>query len=100
MKQYADRKGRHLEFNVGDLVFLKIRPYRQRTLRRKRNEKLSPKYFWPYEILEKIGEVAYKLDLPANTAIHLVFHVSQLKKLFGDPTGIQPTIQCVNENFE
>ncbi|KAA0050061.1 Transposon Ty3-I Gag-Pol polyprotein [Cucumis melo var. makuwa] len=100
MKQYADHKRRNVEYQVGDLVFLKIRPYRQLTLRRKRNEKLSPKYFGPYKILERIGTVAYKLDLPANTALHPVFHVSQSKKLVGDHAGVHSTIQYINENTE
>ncbi|KAL0534210.1 hypothetical protein IC582_028498 [Cucumis melo] len=100
MKQYADKKRRHVEYDVGEWVFLKIRPYRQFSLRKKRNEKLSSKYFGPYEILEKVGTVAYKLDLPATTSIHPVFHVSQLKEFVGDQTEVQPTSQFVNENLE
>ena len=92
MKQYADKKQRHVEFNVGDWVLLKIRPYRQLSLRKKQNQKLSPKYFGSYEIQKKVGTVAYKLDLLAAFVIHPVFHVSQLKKFVGDRTGVQPTL--------
>ncbi|TYK27644.1 putative polyprotein [Cucumis melo var. makuwa] len=100
MKQYADMKRRHVEYAIGDWVFLKIRPYRQLSLRKKRNEKLSLEFFGPYEIVERVGPVAYKLDLPATTSIHPVFHVSQLKKFVGDKAGVQPTIQFLNENYE
>ena len=100
MKNYADRKRRHVKYCVGDYVFLKIRPFRQLTLWRKRNEKLSPKFCGPYKILEKVGTVAYKLELPHTTTIHPVFHVSQLKKLVRSHENAQPTIQHITEKFE
>ncbi|KAL4010599.1 hypothetical protein IC575_030101 [Cucumis melo] len=100
MKRYADKKRRNVEYEVGDLVFEKIRPYRQLSLRRKRNEKLSSKYFEPYKIFERIGPIAYKLELSDSSSIHHVFNVSQLKKLIGENINVQPTIQQINENFE
>lgn len=55
MKLYADRNRREVQFEVGEEVFLKLRPYRQRSLAQRRNEKLAPKYFGSYEIIERVG---------------------------------------------
>ncbi|KAA0059477.1 hypothetical protein IC582_002782 [Cucumis melo] len=99
MKVYADRKRRAVEFSVGEYVFLRIRPYRQITVRSRRNEKLAPRFFGPYKIVERIGPVAYRLYLPESSKIHPVFHVSQLRKVVGQHEDSQPTIQFVDENY-
>jgi len=65
---------------VGDTTYIKISPYKLKSLAKKMNEKLSPRYYGPYKIAECIGEVTYRLDLPYTYRIHPVFHVSQLKK--------------------
>ena len=62
---------------------MKLQPYRQRSLKPTALGKLSPKFYGPFQVLHKVGEVAYKLDLPASSLIHLVFHVSCLKAKLG-----------------
>ena len=57
----------------------------------KKDNKLSPKYYGPYKVLQNIGTMAYKLALPASSQVHLVFHVSCLKKVIGDKLPV-PTI--------
>lgn len=84
MKQHADLHRSERSFEIGDWVYVKLQPYRQKTVVRRSKEKISPKYFGPYCISEKIEEVAYKLRFPDETRIHSVFHVSQLKKAVGD----------------
>lgn len=79
MKCQADKGRSERSFAVGDMVFLKLQPYMQLSLARHANNKLSIKFFSPFKILQKIGQVAYKLEIPSQAAIHPVFHVSQLK---------------------
>ena len=87
-KSYTDKRQRPLEFQVGDYVFLKIAPMKG-IMRFGKKGKLSPRYTGPFEILERIGKVAYKLALPPELAsVHNVFHVSMLKKYVPDPSHV------------
>ncbi|RVX01071.1 Transposon Tf2-2 polyprotein [Vitis vinifera] len=79
MKSSADAHCRAVQFEVGDFVYIKLPLYRLRSLAKRPNEKLSPRYFGPYKVVQQIGPVAYRLELPSSTTIHPVFHVSQLK---------------------
>ncbi|XP_052172133.1 uncharacterized protein LOC127788051 [Diospyros lotus] len=90
-KSYADTRRRKLEFQVGDKVYLKISPLRMVTRSNKKKGKLSPRYIGPYDIVEKIRLVAYRLALPvALSNLHDVFHVSQLHKHEPDPSQVMP----------
>lgn len=80
MKRQADKHRVERKFDVGEMVFLKLQPYVQTSLAPRSSQKLAFKFFGPYKILARVGEVAYKLDLPVSSKIHNVVHVSQLKK--------------------
>jgi hypothetical protein len=90
-RSYADTRRRELSFEVGDYVYLKVSPIRG-TKRFGVKGKLAPRYIGPYQIQARRGEVAYQLSLPENlSAVHDVFHVSQLKKCFRVPEEQLPT---------
>ncbi|CAA3011866.1 DNA RNA polymerases superfamily [Olea europaea subsp. europaea] len=87
-KSYADKRRKDLEFTVGDKVFLKLSPWKG-VLRFGKQGKLSPRYIGPYQVTERIGPVAYRLDLPDELSrIHDVFHVSMLRKYIADPSHV------------
>lgn len=83
MKSRADAKRQDEEFEVGEKVFVKFRPYRQKSLANQRNEKLAPRFYGPFEIVARVGAVAYNLSLPLSSSIHNVFHVSLLRRAHG-----------------
>ncbi|GJT65116.1 putative reverse transcriptase domain-containing protein [Tanacetum coccineum] len=85
-KSYADRTRKPLEFSVGDYVLLKVSPWKG-VVRFGKKGKLAPRFVGPFEIIEKVGLVAYRLDLPEELdGVHDTFHVSNLKKCLADPT--------------
>ena len=89
-KIYADNRRKPLEFNIGDKVLLKVSPWKG-VVRFGKKGKLAPRYVGPFEILERIGPVAYKLNLPQELSnIHDTFHVSNLKKCLADESLIIP----------
>ncbi|XP_026459651.1 uncharacterized protein LOC113360351 [Papaver somniferum] len=98
MNFFADKKRSDREFSVGDMVFLKLHPYRQTSVAIRKNFNLSSKYFGPFEILQRIGAVAYKLKLPVGSRIHPIFHVSQFKRKIGLTAATLPQLPLVDHN--
>ena len=85
-KSYADVRRRPLEFEVGDHVFLKVMP-KKGVVRFGKSGKLSSRFIGPFEILERVGIVAYRLAIPPSMlGVHEVFHVSMLRKYTPDPS--------------
>ncbi|KAK6143589.1 hypothetical protein DH2020_023937 [Rehmannia glutinosa] len=87
-KSYADKRRKSLEFSAGDMIFLKVAPMKG-VMRFGKKGKLSPRYIGPFEILERIGSLAYRIALPlAISGVHNVFHVSMLKKYIPNQSHI------------
>ncbi|GJU67282.1 putative reverse transcriptase domain-containing protein [Tanacetum coccineum] len=81
-----DKRRKPLEFSVGDYVLLKVSPWKG-VVRFEKKGKLAPRFVGPFEIIEKVGPVAYRLDLPEELdGVHETFHMSNLKKCLADPT--------------
>ncbi|GJW65855.1 putative reverse transcriptase domain-containing protein [Tanacetum coccineum] len=89
-KSYADKRRKPLEISMGDYVLLKVSPWKG-VLRFGKKGKLAPRFVVTFEIIKKVGPVAYKLDLPEELdGVHDTFHVSNLKKCLADPTPQVP----------
>ncbi|GKA75211.1 hypothetical protein Tco_0781589 [Tanacetum coccineum] len=85
-KSYANKRRKPLEFSVGDYVLLKVSPWKG-VVRFGKKGKITPRFVGPFQIVEKVGPVAYRLDLPEElNGVHDTFYVSNLKKCLADPT--------------
>ena len=98
---YANQGRVPKEFEVEDMVYLKI-PKESRGIYKGRCSKLSPRFCGPFKILKKINQVAYKLDLPEFTRIHLVFYISKLKSWIGDKDALasMEDLKCLEDLSE
>nr|GEZ02904.1 reverse transcriptase domain-containing protein [Tanacetum cinerariifolium] len=87
---YADRKRKPMEFEIGDRVMLKVLPWKG-VVRFGKRGKLNPRYVRPFKVLAKVGKVAYKLEFPQELSrVHHTFHVSNLKKCYSDEPLVMP----------
>ncbi|XP_070056941.1 uncharacterized protein [Nicotiana tomentosiformis] len=87
-KSYADRRDRDVSYMVGEKVLLRVLPMKG-VMRFGKKGKLSPQYISPFDVLERVGEVAYRLALPPSlTGVHPVFHVSMFRKYYGGPSYV------------
>ena len=97
MKQQENQHRSERSFDVGYWVFLRLQPYKQMSLKQAKNDnKLSPNY-GPYKVLQKIGTMAYKLELPASSRVHPIFHVSCLNKVIGEDIPFQTIFPKLDE---
>ncbi|GKA66026.1 putative reverse transcriptase domain-containing protein [Tanacetum coccineum] len=99
-KSYADKRRKPLEFEVGDRVLLKVSPWKG-VVRFGKKGKLAPRYVGPFEIIERVGPVAYRLKLPQElSCVHNTFHVSNLKKCLAEPDVQVPLDEIeIDENL-
>ena len=87
-KSYADMKRKDIRYEIGENVFLKVSPWKK-VMRFGKKGKLSPRFIGPYEMIEKVGPVAYRLALPPDLEkIRNVFHVSMLRRYRTDPSHV------------
>uniref|UniRef100_A0A0A9AK86 Integrase catalytic domain-containing protein n=1 Tax=Arundo donax TaxID=35708 RepID=A0A0A9AK86_ARUDO len=97
IKNQADRHRTEREFAVGDMVYLKVQPYRHTSLSMHNSIKLHSKFYGPFRVMERIGKVAYKLLLPEGCQFHPVFHVSQLKRHLGPQAVTTSELPLIDE---
>ena len=101
MKQQADQHHSERSFEEGDWVFMRLQPYKKMSLKKlNKDNKLPSKYYGPYKVLQKIGSMAYKLELPVSSQVHPVFHVSFLKKVIGDKITIKTILIDLDEEIK
>ncbi|GJR65316.1 hypothetical protein Tco_0011381 [Tanacetum coccineum] len=99
MKIQADKQRSNIVFEEGASMYLKLQPYRHLTIRQGKQHMFSSKFFGPFQILESIGKVAYKLQLPTYAMVHTVFHVFQLKPCHYESASMGVFPQCDVESL-
>lgn len=92
MKVQADKKRTDRTFQPGDSVFIKLQPYGKTSVERRANHKLAFRFFGPFKVLAAINPVTYKLELPGDSKVHPVFHVSQLRLALAPGTMTSSTL--------
>ncbi|XP_066314427.1 uncharacterized protein [Miscanthus floridulus] len=100
MKHQADKKRSKRSFQTDDFVYLRLQPYVQSSLAPRSHHKLCFKYFGPFKVLSKIGTVAYELELPPTSSIHLVFHVSLLKPASSAVPAVSARLPDLDNNMQ
>lgn len=83
MKMFADLRRKEWTFEKGKWAFIRLQPYQQMSVSPRENTELFPWFYGPFKIIDKVGSVAYRLDLPESSQVHSIFHVSLLKKNLG-----------------
>lgn len=96
-KLYADQQRVERSFAVGDMVYLRLQPFRQSSLKKSGAEKLKPRFYGPFRVTRKVGAVAYELELPESSRVHNVFHVSCLKKALGHNVVVSSDLPPLDE---
>ncbi|XP_057861872.1 uncharacterized protein LOC131070380 [Cryptomeria japonica] len=96
-KLYANHHRIERSFEVGEMVFLRLQPYRQSSLKMSGAKKLKPQFYGQYHVLRRFGEVAYEIELPSERKIHNVFHISCLKKAIGQGTTTSSMLPPLDE---
>ncbi|XP_062203820.1 uncharacterized protein LOC133906043 [Phragmites australis] len=94
-KHFADKGRTERSFTEGDMVYLKLQPYRYNAFGLRGSIKLRSKYYGPFRVIKRVGMAAYKLLLPDGVNIHPVFHVNQLKKHLGAKAVPLPNLPLV-----
>ena len=82
---------------MNDLVYLRLHPYKQTTIKGKGSEKLKPRFYGPYKVIRTVGEAAYQLELPMGSKIHNAFHVSCLKKVIGQHISVSDILPPLDD---